>query len=221
MTSHEASDPRRPPHLDTLSGMIEIELAEFVLPPEEPGGLLARWVDIAIASRVIEPFSMSLATANAQGRPSNRTVLVKKVTASAVEFVTTATSAKGRDLEENPWAAIVAYWRETRQQLRFSGPVERLSDAEADEVFSLRPIAAQASAIASHQSEPLEDYAELRARADRLAQSPAPLPRPPAWNCYRLVPETIEFWHGSVDRLHRRLVYARTPEGWQHRLLNP
>lgn len=221
MTSPEANSSRRPPHLDTLSGTVEIELPEFVLPPDEPDALLQRWIDTAIASHVIEPFSMALATVNSEGRPANRTVLAKKVTASAFEFVTTSTSAKGRDLAANPWAAVVAYWRETRQQLRFSGAVERLSDEEADRMFALRPIAAQASAIASHQSEPLDDYSELRSTADRLAQSVVPLPRPESWACYRLVPETIEFWHGSVDRLHRRLVYTRTSDGWKHRQLNP
>ena len=212
---------RRPPHLDTLSGTIELELPEFDAPPAEPFALLQRWIDDAVRVGVSEPFSVALATADGAGRPSNRTVLVKALDASGLLFVTSGGSAKGMAMAANPYAAAVAYWRETRQQLRVSGPVQRLSDDESDAMFAMRPIPAQASAVASRQSTPLDDYAALREQATRLAKSRTPLPRPDAWYGYRIIAESIEFWHGTTDRLHRRLVYTRVGDGWSHVRLHP
>jgi pyridoxamine-phosphate oxidase len=216
-----ATPARRAPHLDTLSGAIELELPEFADPPAEPFLLLQRWVADAVRVRVSEPFSVALATADRAGRPSNRTVLVKSLDASGLMFVTDGVSAKGLDLAENPFAAVVAYWRETRQQLRVSGPVQQLSEEESDALFAVRPVSAQASAAASRQSRPLEDYAALQDAASRLARPGIPLPRPESWHGYRIIPETIEFWHGRTDRLHRRLVYRRGGDGWTHELLYP
>ncbi|TQL47214.1 pyridoxamine 5'-phosphate oxidase [Homoserinimonas aerilata] len=212
---------RRPPHLDTISGTIDLELPEFDAPPSDPFAVLRDWVAAAVRVGVAEPFAVSLATADAHGRPSNRTVLAKSLDASGLLFVSSGGSAKGSELAANPYAAALMYWKETRQQLRLSGRVTPIAAAESDAMFAARPIAAQASAVASHQSEPLADPAGLRAEADSLAAAGLALTRPADWGGYLLRPDTIEFWHGSVDRLHRRLRYELTPAGWTHTRLYP
>ena len=215
------TEARRPPHLDTISGTVELELPEFDAPPADPFGVIREWVASAVRVGVSEPFAVSLATADSHGRPGNRTVLAKSLDASGLLFVTSRGSAKGSELTENPYAAALMYWRETRQQLRLTGRVTPIDPAESDAIFAARPLAAQASAVASHQSEPLADPAELRAEADRLTAAGVPLPRPEGWGGYLLVPDSIEFWHGSIDRLHRRLRYDRVGEAWVHSRLNP
>ena len=123
--------------------------------------------------------------------------------------------------EANSWAAGTLYWRETTQQVVVEGPVRRLSEAESDRLFAERPRIAQAATVASRQGEPLEEPAQLRAGAAQLATGDAELTRPPGWSGYELAPQQVEFWHGSSDRLHRRLLYVRSDEGWTSRRLQP
>lgn len=218
-----AADPGWPAEaepIETLSGDLALELPEFDSPPEEPLALLSRWLDLASEHGVREPLALALATVGADGRPSSRIVLLKRVEPFVV-FASHRDSRKGRDLEAVPWAAGTLYWRETTQQVTVEGEVERLGDAESDALFANRPRAAQAATLASRQSAELDDPRRLRDAAAAIAADARPLSRPSGWGGYRLVPERIEFWHGSPDRLHRRLLYARTPTGWTHRRLQP
>lgn len=213
------SDPRAEP-IETLSGDATLELPEFEAPPQDPLQLLERWLEIADARGVREPRALALATADAEGRPSNRILLLKQVTPTLV-FAGSYESRKGRDLAVNPRAAGTLYWRETLQQVVVEGPVRKLSEAESDALFERRPPAGRATTVASNQGESLPNPAELREAADSLARRPEPLRRPPRWGGYRLDPDLIEFWHGSTDRLHRRLLYVKTDGGWSHRRLQP
>lgn len=205
----------------TLTGTTRLELPEFDAPPADPIDLMLAWFETAERLGVVESRSVALATADGAGIPSNRMVLLKVLDRSGLVFTTSDGSRKGRDLAVNPVGAMSAYWRETRQQVRISGRIGRLSDAESDALFAVRPIPSQAAAIVSRQSEPLDDPAKLRADADTLAESTTPLPRPAGWHGYRLVPDSVEFWHGTVDRMHRRLLYERAGDGWTHHRLNP
>jgi pyridoxamine 5'-phosphate oxidase len=206
--------------IETLSGDAGLELPEFEAPPADPLPLLDRWLQGADERGVREPRALALATVDREGRPSNRIVLLKQI-APAPLFAFSADSRKGRDLEANPRAAGTLYWRETLQQIVFEGPVWRLSEAESDALFAERPAAGRAATVASNQGEALEDPARLKAAAAELAQGKEPLQRPQDWFGYRLDPDLIEFWHGSTDRLHRRLLYVKSDGGWSHRRLQP
>lgn len=206
--------------VETLSGDPTLELPEFDSPPEEPLPLLERWLAAADERGVREPRALALATADAEGRPSSRILLLKRVSPALV-FAGSYESRKGRELAVNPRAAGTLYWRETLQQVTVEGPVRRLSEEESDAIFGARPADAQASAVASRQGEPLDDPAELRRAADELSSARESLGRPGRWGGYRLDPDLIEFWHGSPDRLHRRLLYMKSDGVWTHRRLQP
>lgn len=206
--------------IETLSGEIELDLPEFDAPPADPLGLLGRWLERAWELGVREPQALALATAGGDGRPSVRIVLLKAVEPHLV-FAFPGHSRKARELEANPWAAGTLYWRETTQQIVVEGPVRRMSEPESDALFAERPHSGQAATIVSRQGEPLDDPGSLRARAAELAEAAEPLARPGGWSGYALAPQRIEFWHGSKDRLHRRLLYARSGEGWSHQRLQP
>lgn len=212
-------DPNAEP-IETLSGEIEIDLPEFDDPPAEPLRLLGHWVERAWEHGVREPQALALATAGAEGKPSVRIVLLKAVEPALV-FAFPGHSRKARELEANPWAAGTLYWRETTQQVVVEGPVRRLGEAESDALFAERPRIAQAATIASRQGEPLDEPAGLRAKAAAVAAGKEGLTRPPGWSGYALDPHQIEFWHGSGDRLHRRLLYTKSDEGWAHQRLQP
>lgn len=204
--------------VETLSGDPALELPEFDSPPEDPLPLLERWLRTADERGVREPRALSLATADGEGRPSVRTLLVKQLSPTLV-FAGSYDSRKGRDLAANPRAAGILYWRETLQQITIEGPVERLGEEESDALFAERPAAGRATTVASDQGAALADPDELRQKADELDGEE--LRRPPNWGGYRLDPDLIEFWHGSPTRLHRRLLYIRGEGGWSHRRLQP
>lgn len=210
--------------VQTLTGDTSLRLPEFDEPPADPMGLLREWLDSAVRREVREPFAAVLATADGSGRPSSRVLMVKDVDDRGLVFTSSRGSRKGQDLADRPWASLTFYWRETLQQLSVCGPVEELAGGEADELFARRPLAARAASAVSLQSRPLGDEAALRDRAGKLIDAGAPVGRPPEWTGYRLVPEGVEFWYGSPDRLHRRLRYDRTGPGspsWTHRRLQP
>jgi dihydrophenazinedicarboxylate synthase len=206
--------------VETLSGDPSLELPEFEAPPDEPLPLLESWLQDAHARGVREPRALALATADSAGRPSNRIVLLKRANPSIV-FAFSAKSRKGRDLAANPRAAGALYWRETLQQIVVEGTVERMSPTESDALFAERPPSGQATTVASHQGEELDDPAGLSREVDALLQSGDPLRRPEDWGGYRLEPDLIEFWHGSPDRLHRRLLYVLAGGRWTHRRVQP
>jgi pyridoxamine-phosphate oxidase len=204
---------------ETLSGDPTLELPEFDAPPDEPLPLLERWLQIADERGVREPRALALATADAEGRPSSRILLLKQATPFLV-FAGSYESRKGRDLAANPRAAGTLYWRETLQQVTVEGPVRKLSEEESNAIFGERPAAARATTVASEQGKPLEDPEELRRAARSLAGDDS-VRRPRRWGGWRLDPDTVEFWHGSPNRLHRRLLYTKSEGGWASRRLQP
>lgn len=167
--------------------------------------------------------AMTLATVDAHGAPDARMVLLKGFGPEAFRFFTNLTSAKARQLETTPRAALVLYWRELDRQVRVRGPVERLPEAASDDYFATRPGDTQIGAWASPQSEPLPDRATLDARVGEVEQrfSGSDIPRPPFWGGYALRPDQIEFWQGQAARLHDRFLYTREADGWRVERLAP
>lgn len=205
----------------SVTGSLELELPEFDSPPPDPMPLLIAWVNQAERLGVLEPYNIALATTDGRGDVTNRFVLAKSFDTDGMLFATNTSSAKGVQLTAHPRAAAVLYWQETRQQLRLTGPVSVATPQESDAIWVDRSVQSQAAATASLQSEPLPDDAAYRAKATRLAAPGLPLPRPADWNGYRLRPDTIEFWHGGADRMHRRLRYDLSDTGWRHERLYP
>lgn len=169
------------------------------------------------------PNAMTLATADAQGRPSARMVLLKDVDEQGVVFYTNFQSRKGNDLTENPHAALLFYWESLSTQVRIEGQVETVSDADADAYWQTRPLESRIGAWASHQSQPLDSRKTLEDRYAHFAHQFADgnVPRPPHWSGYRLIPQLIEFWEERPFRLHERVCYVNQDNTWTMTLLNP
>jgi pyridoxamine 5'-phosphate oxidase len=179
----------------------------------------------ATAAGEPEPTALSLATADAAGRPSVRTVLLKQLDRHGFVVYTNTQSDKGRQLAANPHAAICILWKQLDLgvQVRAEGGVEPVTAAEADAYFASRPRGSQVGAWASAQSRPLADRAQLeRALAEVEARyAGQPVPRPPHWSGYRLVPDRLEFWHGREFRLHDRELFTLSGGLWQASRLFP
>jgi pyridoxamine 5'-phosphate oxidase len=185
--------------------------------------MFSTWFAEAKDAGLYEPNAMTLATADAAGRPTARIVLLKGLDARGFCFFTNYASRKGQELAANPQAALLFWWGLLERQIRIEGRVEKLSAAESDAYFQSRPRGAQLGAWASPQSQVIPDRQILE---DRLAQLEAEYahaepPRPPHWGGYRLVPDALEFWQGGVHRLHDRLLYTRQAGGWTLARLAP
>ena len=176
----------------------------------DPLAQLEAWIEAARAAGMIEPGAMTLATADAQGRPSARIVLFKGYKDGGVCFYTNYESHKGRDLAANPQAALVFWWDKLERQVRIEGRVEKLPREDAQRYFHSRFRDSQIGAVTSRQSEVVATRAELDARFEANAQAleGQPVPMPDFWGGYRLQPESIEFWQGRGGRLHDRLRYV-------------
>jgi pyridoxamine 5'-phosphate oxidase len=177
----------------------------------EPFTLFQSWFDEAKATEPNDPDAMALATADTDGLPDVRMVLLKDASADGFVFYSNAESAKGRELQSNMQAAGVLHWKSLRRQIRFRGPVGRVSDAEADAYFESRARQSRIGAWASQQSRPLESRFALETAVAKFALTYAigHIPRPPYWVGYRIKPLAVEFWADGAFRLHDRIRFHR------------
>ena len=190
---------------------------------DDPVAKFRRWLREATRAGAELPEAAALATADGRGRPSVRFVLLKSASQEGFVFYTNAESAKGRDLAENPRAALALYWHATGKQVRIEGRVVRVSSSEADAYWAERPVASRIASLVSRQSRPLSRRSDLL-RAYRRAcreHRDENVPRPERWTGYRLVPEAIEFWIRAEPRLHHRELFKRRGRGWKRTLLQP
>lgn len=191
---------------------------------DDPFALFATWFAEARVSEPNDGNAMALATADAQGRPSVRMVLLKGHGPDGFIFYTNFEGRKARELQENPQAALLFHWKSLRRQIRIEGPVEPVDDATADAYFASRSRDSQLGAWASDQSRPLADRATFEARFAQVEARFAgqDVPRPPHWSGLRVVPRAMEFWLDRAHRLHERSRYeADGAGGWRSGLLYP
>ena len=190
---------------------------------QDPLEQFEHWFAEAKRAGVEVPEAMTLATADAEGAPSARMVLLKGVGEDGFVFYTGYGSRKSEELEQNPRAALVFYWRQLGRQVRVEGSVERVPEPESAAYFATRPRGSQLAAWASQQSRPLGSREELERRYAELEREyeGREVPLPPHWGGYRLRPEAIEFWEHRENRLHDRIRYTRAREGWKVERLSP
>ena len=192
---------------------------------ENPHQQFLTWFNAALAAHLHEPYAMSLATANAQGRPHVRTVLLRGATEAGYDFYSNYDSQKGLDLIANPYAELLFYWPELERQIRVSGKVEKISLAESTDYYHKRPRDSQIAAhISTPQSGVIASREELQTRFQALHEQvteKAELAKPEFWGGYRLVPDYYEFWQGRPNRLHDRLSYERIDGLWTLQRLMP
>lgn len=171
----------------------------------------------------VDTAPVALATADEQGHPSVRMVLLRGVDERGFVFFTNYHSRKGRELDANPHAALCFHWVTLDEQIRVEGNVERISDRESDEYFATRPRGSQLGAWASDQSAmlPSRELLESRYRETESRFRDQVVDRPPFWGGYRLIPSRVEFWYGRPDRLHDRILYTRKDGGWEIKRLYP
>ena len=191
----------------------------------EPMAQLSTWLDAARGAGETMPEAMAVATATAGGIPSARMVLLRGLDPRGLAFFTDRESDKGRDLEVNPFAAALFHWfLPAHRQVRVSGPVELVDDAESDAYWESRPPGSRRSAVISHQSQVIASRAVLEGRVAELEEmfpGDAAPPRPPRWGGFRIRPEVVELWEEGADRLHDRLLYRAQSGGWTMERLSP
>lgn len=180
------------------------------------------WLEEALEAQVPEPTAMTLATVDASGRPSARIMLLKALDERGFVFYTNYASRKGGEIAARPAAALTFFWKELERQVRVEGAVEKVSAAESDEYFAIRPLGSRIGAWASTQSATIESrqWLEARVKAAEAQYGDNP-PRPPHWGGFRVIPAWLEFWQGRQSRLHDRIAYARGAGGWKITRLSP
>ena len=182
-----------------------------------------RWFDDALKAELPEPNAMHVSTVGSDGRPDGRIVLLKDVSDGGFVFYTNYESRKGQDLTERPVAALTFFYPELERQIRVEGRVEKVTAAESDAYFNSRPRGSQIGAWVSNQSRVIADRALLERRQAELEAQFAdrPVPRPPHWGGFRVVPDAIEFWQGRPSRLHDRIRYRHEAGNWTLERLSP
>ena len=183
----------------------------------------SRWWADAIKSEIDEVNAMTLATSTADGKPSARIVLLKDYDETGFVFFTNYASNKGKQLETNPYAALIFFWKELERQVRIEGTVEKIDDVQSNEYFFSRPVGSRIGAWASPQSEIIENRSVLDKNTEKYNQLFGEvIPRPLYWGGYRVIPSSIEFWQGRINRLHDRLLYTKQHSGaWKMERLAP
>jgi len=202
----------------TLTGLHERDL------DPNPFKQFEKWFQQALSAELLDTNAMTLATASREGKPSARVMLLKDFDETGFVFFTNYASRKGRELDENPYAASVFFWAELERQVRINGKVSRISREESEEYFHSRPAGNQLGAWASYQSEVIGEPAELENRMKELESryEGRTIPMPPNWGGFLLSPDTFEFWQGRPNRLHDRLRYTLLAEGqWRIERLSP
>jgi len=201
----------------TRGGLVESDL----LP--DPVAMFRRWYDEAHAAGLHEPNAMVVATVSADFAPAARLVLLKGVSEDGFVFYSNTSSRKGTELAGNPRIALLFPWHPLERQVRVDGTATLLARAEVDAYFAVRPRGSQLGAWASHQSSVVSGREELLAAYDDAERRYADdeVPTPEEWGGYLVHPESVEFWQGRPGRMHDRLVYRRTPEGWRTERLAP
>jgi pyridoxamine 5'-phosphate oxidase len=195
--------------------------------PASPYPLFRSWMEDAFAAKesgtLPEPTAVVLSTVDAQGRPSSRTVLLKGADEAGFVIYTNYQSRKGRDLEANPMTAMLFGWYPLQRQVRVEGTAVKVPATESDAYFASRPRGSQLGAWASEQSAEVESLSQLQSEYAETERrfTDQPVPRPQHWGGYRIEPQSVEFWQGQPSRMHDRLRYHRTSEGWDLTRLAP
>lgn len=200
-----------------------LSFEESVLAEEMPWQVFAKWFEEAKKVIAKDPNAVCLATTTSTGAPSCRMVLLKDFDDKGFVFYTNSHGRKGRELEENPQAALCFYWPQLGRQVRVEGKVELVSAEEADKYFATRPVQSRIGAWASEQSQPMKDKSVILKKIALYTAKWATgqVERPPYWNGYRVIPDYVEFWQEGEFRIHTRNVYFSSSDGWRTVLLQP
>lgn len=191
---------------------------------ENPYTLFQQWLEDAKKSEINDANALCLATADANGRPSSRMVLLNGLDERGFVFYTNAQSRKGCDIAANPLAALCFHWKTLRKQVRVEGRVESVSDAESDAYYNSRPRQSRIGAWASEQSRPLPLFSDLEDRVKHFEdefEGMEDIPRPPHWKGFRVLPDRMEFWVDGAFRLHRRTIFEKSNDGWNTYMIYP
>ena len=190
----------------------------------DPFQQFSKWYNKAVRSRIPFYEAMNLSTADTDGKPSSRMVLLKAFNKDGFVFYTNSNSRKGKEISGNPYVSVTFYWNKLGRQIRIEGIIEGISEKESDDYFASRPRGSQLGAWASHQSSIIADRNTLIEEVKNLENQykGKPVPRPPYWIGYRIVPQTFEFWQNRISRLHDRFKYTLDENNnWKHLRLAP